>query len=208
MSQTLPIFELPIVLLPEERIPLHIFEERYKRMIERAIATGEPFGILLNDDAGARAVGCTAYVTELLERYEDGRLDVVVTGGEPFRVLDRFDTQDDPSAETEIIDETLIGAGGGEAADPARRAFIELAERASGERPDAEQIAGESAYGLAARVELPAETKQELLQLRDEETRMKVLAAALRTLLRVLDESEDVAERASSNGKVRIGPQG
>jgi Lon protease-like protein len=208
MSQTLPIFELPIVLLPEERIPLHIFEERYKRMIERAIATGEPFGILLNDDAGARAVGCTAYVTELLERYEDGRLDVVVTGGEPFRVLDRFDTQDDPSAETEIIDETLSGAGGGEAADPARRAFIELAERASGERPDAEQIAGESAYGLAGRVELPAETKQELLQLRDEETRMKVLAAALRTLLRVLDESEDAAERASSNGKVRIGPQG
>jgi Lon protease-like protein len=206
MSQTLPIFELPIVLLPGEQIPLHIFEERYKRMIEGAIATGEPFGILLNDEAGARAVGCTAYVTELLERYEDGRLDVVVTGGQPFRVLDRFDTPEDPAAETEIIEESPGDGAGGEAADPARRAFIELAERASGERPDSEEISDESAYGLAGRVELPAETKQELLQLRDEKDRMRVLATALRTLLRVLDRAEDASERASSNGKVRIGP--
>ena len=206
MSQTLPIFELPIVLLPGEQIPLHIFEERYKRMIERAIESGEPFGILLNDKAGARAVGCTAYVTELLDRYDDGRLDIVITGGEPFRVLDRFDSHEDPAAEAELIDEPPAGDAGGDAADPARRAFIELAERASGERPDAGEVAAEGSYGLAGRIELPAETKQELLQLRDEEARMQVLGAALRTLLRVLDQAEEAAERASSNGKVRIGP--
>jgi Lon protease-like protein len=206
MSRTLPIFELPIVLLPGEQIPLHIFEERYKRMIETALQNGEPFGVLLNDEEGARAVGCTAYVTELLERYEDGRLDVVVTGGDPFRVLDRFDDPQDPAAEAEIIDEASAEATSGPAADPARRAFIELAERASGERPDAGDVAAETAYGLAGRVELPPDTKQELLQLRDEDARMRVLAAALKTLLRVLERAEDMAERARNNGKVQIGP--
>src|SRR3954447_25173582 len=107
MSRRLPIFELPLVLLPGEQIPLHIFEERYKRMIEGALESGEPIGIVLNDEAGARNVGCTAHVTELLERYEDGRLDVVVTGGAPFRVLDRLGLPRDP-------------AGGGEGSRPPR----------------------------------------------------------------------------------------
>src|SRR3954468_16383009 len=207
MSRRLPIFELPLVLLPGEQIPLHIFEERYKRMIEGALQSGEPIGIVLNDEAGARNVGCTAHVTELLERYEDGRLDVVVTGGAPFRVLDRLGLPEDPAAEAEVIDH--LGeeeAPEGEAAEPARRAFLDLAERASGERPADEEVASAGAYGLAARVELPAETKQELLQMRDEEARMRLLATALRTLLRVLDRAEDVAERARSNGRMRIGP--
>jgi Lon protease-like protein len=207
MSRRLPIFELPIVLLPGEQIPLHIFEERYKRMIEGALESGEPIGILLNDEAGARNMGCTAHVTELLERYEDGRLDIVVTGGSPFRVLDRLGLPEDPAADAEIIDhlgEEAVPEG--EAAGPARRAFLDLAERASGERPPEEEVASAAAYGLAARVELPAETKQELLQMRDEEARMRLLATALRTLLRVLDRAEEVAERARSNGRMRIGP--
>ena len=49
----LPIFELPLVLLPGELLPLHIFEERYKRMIGRALDDGEPFGIVFRDDEGA-----------------------------------------------------------------------------------------------------------------------------------------------------------
>ena len=88
----LPLFELPVVLLPGELMPLHIFEERYKRMIGHCLETEEPFGIVLRDDDGsARRIGCTARVTEVLERFDDGRMDIVVTGEEPFRVLERFD---------------------------------------------------------------------------------------------------------------------
>ena len=205
MAFQLPIFELPLVLLPGEQLPLHVFEERYKRMIDSSLESGDPFGIVLRDAEGARSIGCTAVVTEILERFEDGRLNVVVTGGDPFRVLDRFDDPQDPAAEVELQ------PAGPEEADPAlaqaaRDAFRELAERASGERLAEADLAVESAYGLAARVELPAEFKQALLSSRREDDRMKMMATALTRLQDALERAEEVAERASTNGKVKIEP--
>jgi Lon protease-like protein len=205
VPQSLPIFELPLVLLPGELIPLHIFEERYKRMIGRSLEEGEPFGIVLRDSDGARSVGCTAHVAEVLERFEDGRLNVVVSGGTPFRVLDRFDDPEEPAAEVELVDDDEP-AGEAPDAEAARTAFADLAEMAAGERPAEDELAEATAYGLAARVELPAETKQELLQMRDEADRMAMLARVLTTLQKALDKAGDLAERAKSNGRVRIGP--
>src|SRR5687768_9625400 len=102
-ANDLPIFELPLVLLPGERIPLHIFGDRYKRMIGRSLDSDEPFGIVLRDDDGARSIGCTARVDEVLERFDDGRMNIVVTGEAPFRVLDRFEGPDYPAGEVEVI---------------------------------------------------------------------------------------------------------
>ena len=205
MTDELPIFELPLVLLPGERVPLHIFEERYKRMIGNCLETGDPFGVVLHDTDGARSTGCTAFVTEVLERFDDGRLNIVVTGGEPFRVLDRFDDPESPAAEIEV-ETDQDEEPGSEAADTARSVFLDLAERASGERPAPEDVASESAYDLAARIELPIDFKQRLLQTRDEGERMEMLATALTQLRDALDQAEEVAERAQSNGKVRIKP--
>src|SRR5215216_6329605 len=101
----LPIFELPVVILPGELLPLHIFEERYKRMIGHCLETAEPFGIVFRDDEGtAHRIGCTARVTEVLERFEDGRMNIVVAGGQPFKVLERFDEAEYPAGEVEPID--------------------------------------------------------------------------------------------------------
>ena len=205
MPRRLPIFELPLALLPGERLPLHIFEERYKRMIETSISTGEEFGILLRDSDGARSIGCTATVEEVLERFEDGRLNILVTGVHPFRVIDRFGDPEAPGAEVEVI-EPPAGEEDADAAEAARSAFLDLAEQASGERPDEAEVASQGAYGLAARVELPAETKQELLQISDEGERMALLADVFNGLLETLARSEEIAERAQANGKVRIGP--
>ena len=76
----LPIFELPLVLLPGEQVPLHIFEDRYKRMVGTALEHGEPFGIVLRDDEGARSVGCTARIDDVIERFDDGRMNILVSG--------------------------------------------------------------------------------------------------------------------------------
>ena len=99
----LPIFELPLVLLPGEQVPLHIFEERYKRMVGTALEQGEPFGIVLRDDEGARSVGCTARVDDVVERFDDGRMNIVVSGEAPFKVLDRFESPEYPAGEVELI---------------------------------------------------------------------------------------------------------
>ena len=202
----LPIFELPVVLLPGELMPLHIFEERYKRMIGHCLEAEEPFGVVFRDDDGsARRIGCTARVTEVLERFDDGRMDIVVTGEEPFRVLDRYEADEFPVGEVEPVDAAETGGDDIEAAEAAREAFAELVQRVSGSEPESDELEASDAYAIAARVELPVETKQRLLELRSEDERMRTLGAALGTLIDTLSRSREIAERAKMNGKVVFG---
>jgi Lon protease-like protein len=204
----LPIFELPLVLLPGELLPLHIFEDRYKRMVGRCLEEGEPFGIVFRDtEGGARRVGCEARVTEVTERFDDGRLNIIVTGERPFRVLDRFEAAEFPAGEVKPVageddEDEPAGAGG---ASSAREAFAELVERVGGEKPDREALEALDSYGIAARVELPPDTKQRLLELRSEPERMTILARALGALVETVARSREIAERARMNGKVIVG---
>jgi Lon protease-like protein len=185
-------------------MPLHIFEERYKRMIGDCVERSIPFGIVFRDSDGARNVGCEARVTEVLKRFDDGRMDIVVTGERPFRVLDRFESDNYPAGEVEPVAEPADDEPGKEA-DMAREAFAELVERVSGEPPDRAELDAEDAYGIAGRVELPPETKQRLLELRSEHERMRLLGDALDALVGALERSSEIAERAKMNGKVVVG---
>ena len=207
----LPIFELPVVLLPGELLPLHIFEERYKRMVGHCVDGGEPFGIVLRDpEGGARRIGCEARVTEVTERFDDGRMNIVVTGERPFRILDRFEAGEYPAGEVEVVgggpdfDEGL--AEDGAAGSRARDAFADLVRRVGGDEVERAGLDALDSYGLAARVELPIDTKQHLLELRSEGERMKVLAAALDALVAAVSRSREIAERAKMNGKLVIDP--
>jgi len=202
----LPIFELPVVILPGELLPLHIFEERYKRMIGHCLDNAEPFGIVFRDEGGnAHRIGCMARVTEVVERFDDGRMNVVVAGEQPFKVLERFEAGDFPAGEVEPIDASDDREEEDpEAASVAREAFAELVRRVSGEPPDSAELEAENSYGIAARVELPPDTKQALLELRSEPDRMRMLGNALRALVAALARSRDIAERAKMNGKVVV----
>jgi Lon protease-like protein len=203
----LPIFELPVVILPGELLPLHIFEERYKRMIGHCLENAEPFGIVFRDEGGnAHRIGCMARVTEVVEQFEDGRMNVVVAGERPFKVLERFEAPEFPAGEVlpiEAGDEAEQEDP--EAATVAREAFAQLVKRVSGEPPDEGELEADNSYGIAARVELPPETKQALLELRSEPDRMRMLGNALRSLVAALARSGEIAERAKMNGKVVVG---
>jgi Lon protease-like protein len=202
----LPIFELPAVILPGELLPLHIFEERYKRLIAHCVDTAEPFGIVFRDEDGsARRIGCTARVTEVLERFDDGRMNIVVAGEQPFKVLERFEAPEYPAGEVEPIEPVIAEEHDPEAAAIAREAFAELVKRVSGEPPeDEDDLEAESSFGIAARVELPPETKQALLEAGSEPERMRMLGNALRALVAAVAKSREIAERARLNGKVVI----
>jgi Lon protease-like protein len=201
----LPIFELPVVILPGELLPLHIFEERYKRMVGHCLETAEPLGIVFRDDDGnAHRIGCTARVTEVLERFDDGRMNVVVAGEQPFKVLERFEGPDFPTGEVAPIDSPDEPASEGPEATDVREAFAELVQQVSGEQADAGELSVAGSYEIAARVELPVETKQALLELRSERERLRMLGDALRALIAAVAGSREIAERAKSNGKVIV----
>jgi Lon protease-like protein len=202
----LPIFELPAVILPGELLPLHIFEDRYVRMIGHCLEASEPFGIVFRDDEGtAHRIGCTARVQEVVERFEDGRMNIIVSGEQPFKVLERFDDPDYPAGEVEPIDASdEPDEEDPEEADATRSAFAELVERVSGEVPEAAELETDDSYSIAARVELPSETKQALLEQRSEPMRMRMLGNALRALVTAVARSREIAERAKMNGKVIV----
>ena len=191
-----------MVLLPGELVPLHIFEERYKRMVGRSVDGDEPFGIVFRDESGAaRNVGCTARVTDVIERFDDGRMNIVIAGESPFRVLDRGDAPEYPIGDVEMIDvESEPEPADDDAADDAHQAFSELLDQVDADPDAVGEVSEQGAYAIASRIELPADTKQRLLELRDEDERMRLLARALRTASDAVRRAQEIAEAAKSNG--------
>ena len=199
----LPLFPLPLVLLPTEVVPLHIFEERYKEMIALCLEERREFGIVWLSDDGLKEVGCTAKVAEVLEQMEDGRMNILVRGGTPFRLLEKQEHHAYPAGTVELLgDESAPepAESGGEA----RERYADLLETLTEERPEQTALAELSAYEMAASVDIDLEVKQGLLELRSEEARLRLLARLFKAGIKSVERARAVAERASGNGKVDV----
>jgi Lon protease-like protein len=198
-----PLFPLGLVALPSELVPLHIFEERYKTMIARCLEEESEFGIVWMADDGLRAVGCACEIAEVLERLPDGRLNLVVRGTRPFRIQARQDELAYPAGTVEFLDDRLEDADAAEA-DAAHAAYADLVEQATDKAPDADELAGMSAYEMAATVEFGLDAKQGLLDLRSESARLKLVTRLFRAAIKRLDFIDRAQARARTNGKVHF----
>jgi Lon protease-like protein len=200
--ESFPIFPLPLVLLPTELAPLHIFEERYKRMINVCIEEAAEFGIVWLGDGGLAEVGCTARITELIDRMDDGRMNIVVRGGRPFRLLRRVEDLAYPAGDIELLEDE--GDASESHAEAVRSSYAEVVEKATDERPTDEDLAGMDAYGMAATIELEPALKQKLLDSRSEDERLEIVEDLFEKAVERLERAEYVSEVARSNGKVRF----
>jgi Lon protease-like protein len=201
--ESLPLFPLGIVLLPGEMMQLHIFEERYKLMIARCLESDSEFGIVWLSDERLNDVGCTARVSEVVERFDDGRMNILVAGGRPFRLVRRIDDLPFPAGDVELID--LAAEPGQPAlAAEARGRYADLVERVTDERPPEDALEELDAFAMAGTIEFEPEEKQRLLELASEDERLRMVSELFRTTLKRLDESERSAEVAKSNGHMRI----
>jgi len=86
--QIIPLFPLGVVLLPQMELPLHIFEERYKVMINECLEQNRVFGVVYYDGTDLRNIGCTAKILDVVKQYEDGRMDIVTMGKTRFVIKD------------------------------------------------------------------------------------------------------------------------
>ncbi len=200
-----PLFPLGLVLLPHEVAPLHIFEERYKTMIGECLAEEREFGVLWLSDAGLREVGCSASITRLLERADDGRMNILTEGTRPFRLLRRVGDMPYPAGDVELLDDVAAGPLASPAVAETRDRYADLVDRATDARPSNEDLEELDAYAMAASVDLALPAKQELLELRDEEARLARLGELLDDALRRLEYAEHAGELARSNGRARPG---
>jgi Lon protease-like protein len=204
LAHGFPLFPLGIVALPGELIPLHIFEERYKTMVDECLRSEGEFGIVWLSDEGLRDVGCACAIERVLERMEDGRMNILSRGTRPFRVLQRQSHLAYPAGIVEFLVDRE------EARDPelaarAHAAYAELVRRATDEAPDEATVAGLDAYGMAATIDFGPNAKQGLLDLRSENARLQLLTRLLHAATKRLDLIERAQERARSNGKIRFG---
>src|SRR4051794_31307955 len=198
-----PLFPLGLVALPSELVPLHIFEDRYKSMITRCLEEPTEFGIVWAADDGLRGIGCACEVAEVLERFEDGRINLVARGTRPFRIDARQEGLAYPAATVEFLDDRDEPADNDLLAE-VQAAYGELVRQATDREPDPLEISAMGAYDMAATVEFGPDAKQGLLDLRSEGARLKLLLRLLRGALRRLDFVERAQARAKSNGKVRF----
>jgi Lon protease-like protein len=198
----LGLFPLGLVLLPGERLPLHIFEARYKELIGECLEAEGEFGLVLADDRGLREIGTRARVTDVVSRFDDGRLNVYVEGGERFRVVRLTSGRSFLTAEVEPVEDD-----GEEADEESRERALELygqvADLAGAEPDELDPLSRRLGFEIAARVDFGVELKQRLLEQRSEPERLTIVLGLLEGAAEALAREHERGEHASSNGKVK-----
>jgi Lon protease-like protein len=203
MLDDLPLFPLQLVAVPGELIPLHVFEARYRDLVSRCRERDEPFGIVFADDDGLREVACTVRIVETLNEFPDGRSNILVRGEDPVRLVEVFEATSYRTATAEVLTDDV------HLADPARQdhaidIFRRLAKANDGDdSPDVPPHGPHLSYGLAARVEISPDVKQQLLEDRDEAHRVEVIADLLERLTAGVLVAREIQARARRNGRVR-----
>jgi Lon protease-like protein len=196
----LGLFPLGIVLLPTERIPLHIFELRYQELIGECLDSDGEFGLVFSDDDGMREIGTRASVVDVLDRFDDGRLNIAIEGHERFRIVTETEGRSFLTAEVEPIgdDEVVSDRSARERALERFRKLGRVVET-DVEEPDADS--GLLSFELAARVDFGPERKQELLELRSEPERLNIVSDLLERAAEAITLERALAESASKNGR-------
>ena len=194
----LPLFPLDMVLLPHRRVPLHIFEERYKQMIGECLDNDAEFGLVWGTDDDFNDIGCAARVAGLLNRFPDGRMNILIEGTRRFRIIQQYDIHPYISSFVEDVeddDEAFDIALG----NRAKKLYTEALKLSSGwispQIPAMEP--GVLSYVLAANLSLSLDEQQALLESTSPNERLKTVSNALEKSLVTLRE---VKRRTRGNG--------
>jgi Lon protease-like protein len=197
----IPLFPLNLVLFPGANLPLHIFEPRYRNMVNACLAESAPFGMLLALPNGMAGIGCTSEIREVSKLYSDGCMDIQAIGGSPFRVVELSSQQELLEGNVEYLEDRGVPA------DP--RVQLELLELYEAcytlvfedyPRLSKDQAAMEISYRVADSLPLDLLWKQQILELRSEFDRQERLHAYLREWVPHLQNSKAKSQRAGGNG--------
>lgn len=94
---TIPIFPLQLVVFETEKIHLHIFESRYKRLIQDCLDDNREFGIAIVKEQKILDIGTIVNISKIVERYDNGDLDIICVGKQRFSILETYPTKNEKS---------------------------------------------------------------------------------------------------------------
>ena len=200
----LPLFPLDLVLLPHTNLPLHIFEPRYKEMIGDCLNNGSEFGMLAVAGRSVAAIGCTASVTKVFERFPDGRMNILVRGQRRFEISQLNDEKSYLRGTPQFFDD-----------EPGEPPSSDLLERSMGLYRRLKELAKietqaiqdtpqptdtQLSYRLIAGVPAELTWQQSLLELRSERKRLALVVDYLQELIEAFESAPD--KRRAPNRRI------
>jgi len=205
VEHQIPLFPLNLVLFPESRIRLHIYEEHYCYMIQMCLEQDRRFGINLVEESTMHPIGCSARVLKKIRTFPDGSFDVIVEGESRYEIADYSKTDHgylqgsvrfirDEEEETseglvhrsmELFNEMLdIAYPGKQAPEPLQR----------------DESQGGLSYFIAEKSGMEAEQKQTLLETVSETERLVVLVDHMEEMIPKLVKTEKIRRLVANDG--------
>ena len=182
MNFKIPLFPLKKVIFPEEFIPLHIFEDRYKRMIYNSIENKNEFGIIYRDNGKTSKIGCTVSIDKIIKKHDDGKYDILVKGINRFQIVNFFKEEELWYADVEILEEKY------NLLDPklfnkVLDKYLKLLLSINPVYDIQNEINKTKSFDLTKNIIIPSAIKQEFLELKDESERIYFIDNFLDSIL-------------------------
>jgi len=205
----IPIFPLPLVVFPDEMMPLHIFEERYIAMINRCLEwqTLGPeqglFGIHLAKDGKYESVGCAVSVEKVAQKYDDGRMDILTRGVRRYRLGKIIRSEVYQQTEAEFFDDFMLPPD------------LPLRQHAVALHCKLLEVAGKPftvpnfdkdslpSFILAHAAGLDIYERQKLLEITNESERLRALINYYQTAIPEAVKNTELKQRIHANGYFR-----
>lgn len=203
---TIPLFPLPLVVCPDEQLPLHIFEDRYKDMIAFCRKGDEQgmslaFGVSLATNNKLYNIGCTVRIEEVATEYDDGRLDVITTGETRYRVHEVFSDKSYKEASVEFFDDDDLAPPEFSLRQKVITLHLKLVELVKGKTDIVNYEPDERAsFRIAHSSGLDVLQKQKLLELTSETKRLELLLEHFEKVIPDIERTEEIKRRVLSNG--------
>ncbi len=204
MTNFIPIFPLSLIVFPGENLNLHIFEPRYKQLIQECYAQKKPFGIPAVVNKELKELGTLVEVQEIRKVYDDGKMDITTRGVKVFRLLELI---------REIPDKLYSGAivTYPETEDDGNRLQMQKIVNSIKELHKLLQVSKDfkkpedqlQAFDVAHHLGLNMDEEYELLGLFREAQRQEFLKRHLGKVIPMLAEMENLKEKVKLNGHFR-----
>jgi len=202
MTNFIPIFPLSIVVYPGEMLNLHIFEPRYKQLINECQTEGKPFGIPVILDEKLNDMGTLVRISEIVKVSANGEMDIKTVGVSVFRILELIKKVPDKLYSGAIVNypENSTDTPNRELIQKVLNALRELHKvlkiKKDFKKPD-DQI---NTYDIAHHAGLSLEEEYGLLELLREDQRQEYLKRHLSKVVPVIAEMETLKKRVKQNG--------
>ena len=201
MTNFVPIFPLAIVVYPGEQLNLHIFEPRYKQLIQECFAEAKPFGIPTVLSKGLADMGTLVDITEIVAVHPDGKMDIRTKGRDVFRILEVIKSIPDKMYSGAIVNYPENTVSGNKplmlkVLEAIRKLHLLLNVHKDFKKKDEEL----NSYDIAHHAGLSLEEEYEVLGLLHELQRLEYLKRHLQKVLPVITGMERLKEKILLNG--------